>query len=138
MAENKKVLLFGVFDGLHKGHMYLLEESNKHGDVYVALPSDEVVEKIKNKKPVNNFEKRSTALLDTGLVKEVMKGDEEVGSWNIIEKIQPDKIILGYDQSREKSLIDDFLSAKSIDIEIVSLEPFEPETYKSSLLNSYE
>lgn len=138
MSENKKVLLFGVFDGLHKGHMYLLEESNKHGDVYIALPIDEVVERIKNKKPINDFEKRSIALLDTGLVKEVMKGDEELGSWNIIEKIQPDKIILGYDQETEKSFIYEFLSSKSLNTELISLEAFEPETYKSSLLNSYE
>ena len=36
----KKVLIAGTFDILHPGHIYLIQEAAKLGDVYVVVATD--------------------------------------------------------------------------------------------------
>ena len=48
---NKTVVMTnGLFDILHQGHIYLLNEAKKLGDIFVvAINSDESVKKIKRR-----------------------------------------------------------------------------------------
>jgi cytidyltransferase-like protein len=60
--RNKKVFVSGCFDMLHSGHVRFLEEAASHGDVYVALGSDQTVRDIKGRAPVNTESERKYML----------------------------------------------------------------------------
>jgi cytidyltransferase-like protein len=56
--RKKKVFVTGCFDMLHSGHVRFLQEAAGHGDVYVALGSDETVRELKGRAPVNTQSER--------------------------------------------------------------------------------
>ena len=44
--NSKKILIFGVFDGIHKGHLYFINEAKKQGGHLVAIVArDSIVKK---------------------------------------------------------------------------------------------
>ncbi|MGP8202086.1 MAG: adenylyltransferase/cytidyltransferase family protein [Limisphaerales bacterium] len=61
-ARKKKVFVSGCFDMLHSGHVRFLEEAARHGDVYVALGSDQTVRDLKGRAPVNTQSERKYML----------------------------------------------------------------------------
>ena len=96
----KKVMAFGVFDGLHDGHRYFLREAKKHGDYCIAVVArDSAVQEIKHRLPRDSAETRAKAIRDTGLADLVVIGDETQGSWEILRAHKPDVIALGFDQA---------------------------------------
>jgi len=129
-------LIFGVFDGLHKGHESLLEQARFRIDhLVVALPSDAVVEKLKGHPPSRSWNERADALRESGFVDDVMVGDDVESEYHVLDIVKPDVILLGYDQRELRNdLRRYFVTNPSRAIRVVVLEPFEPEHYKSSLL----
>jgi len=90
----KKVLVGGVFDILHFGHIQFLKKAKKLGDyLIVALESDENVRKIKGeKRPIHNQNQRREILESLKFVDEVislpeMKSDEDYK--NLVIKVKP-------------------------------------------------
>ncbi len=131
------VLLFGTFDGLHEGHKMMLKAAGKYGDhVVAALAPDEVVLRLKNRPPNLSFNEREAALRASGLVDEVLGSDRKEGTYAVLEKVKPDIVVFGYDQT---ALALDFLrfleeTGKKMPTKI--LEAFAPERYKSSLFRN--
>ena len=60
--RRKKVFVSGCFDMLHSGHVRFLEEAASHGDVYVALGSDQTVLELKGRAPVTSQSERKYML----------------------------------------------------------------------------
>jgi cytidyltransferase-like protein len=60
--RRKKVFVSGCFDMLHSGHVRFLEEAASHGDVYVALGSDQTVRELKGRAPVTSQSERKYML----------------------------------------------------------------------------
>ena len=132
----KKVLVFGVFDGLHQGHEFFLREAKKLGDfLIVVLARDEAVKILKNRIPKHSVEERIKTLKDSNLADEVLLGDSKIGEWKVLEKVKPDIIALGYDQDRLGQNLREFLKKSSLKIEIKSIGSCEPHLHKSSLVN---
>ncbi len=93
----KKVLVGGVFDILHFGHLQFLKNARGLGDyLVVALESDENVRKIKGeKRPIHTQNQRREILESLKFVDEVislpeMKSDEDYK--NLVIKIKPEII----------------------------------------------
>lgn len=134
-----KVLLFGTFDGLHEGHKTLLRSASAHGEeVIVALALDEVVERLKGRPPVQVFVEREEALQESGLVTDVVPGDDVEGGYAVIDRVAPDLIAFGYDQEALSRDFLEYLKKTGKKIPTVTLEAFEPTRYKSSLLRNEE
>ena len=126
-----RVLVFGTFDGLHEGHKAYLTQAKTFGDTIVAsVPDDKTVHALKRKLPKQSFEERKTALLASGLVQEVFVSDNTQGGYNVLDRAQPDTILVGYDQ-RE---IEQSLQKHPSQIPVHRAQPFHPDIYKSSLL----
>lgn len=129
----KKVLVFGTFDGLHPGHINFFEQAKKLGDyLVVVVGRDVTVNEVKGRFPKRSELLRLKAVQQCQLVNEAMLGN--IGNpYEIIKKIKPDIIALGYDQNSFSAGLPEYIKKEDLKIEIVRLKPYKPETYKSSL-----
>jgi len=132
----RKVIAFGTFDILHPGHLNFLKQAKGHGDFLVAVVGrDSNVLKIKGKQPKNSEHKRLLAVYNVPEVDLAVLGDEE-DPYKIIEEQKPDVICLGYDQDSYADRLEDELRKRGIKAEVVRLNPYMPEKYKSSKIYS--
>lgn len=145
-GEPRKVLVFGTFDGLHDGHKDFFRQAlsaSKGGQAYliVVVGRDSTVQKTKGKLPKYNEQERLKVVQECELVNEARLGNEpppgqKLDPYKIVEEIRPDIICLGYDQAFFADKLAEELPKRGLgNVEIKRLEAFEPEKYKSSLLN---
>ena len=129
-----KVVVFGTFDGLHPGHINFFEQAKKFGDyLVVVVGRDVTVNEVKGHFPKRSELLRLKAVKQCKLVDEAMLGN--IGNpYEIIKKIKPDIIALGYDQNSFTKNLPDYTKKENLNIEIVRLKAHNPETYKSSLI----
>lgn len=124
-----KVLIFGTFDRLHPGHRFVLDEAEKRGEMYVVVARDVNVQHFKGHAPQQSETERQKGIQDAYPRAHVLLG-HETDYLVPVHMVQPDCILLGYDQQLPPGIEEADLPCK-----IERLEPFEPEKYKSSLLN---
>ena len=100
---SKIVLVNGVFDVLHRGHIELLKYAKSIGDVlYVAIDSDERVRSIKgNNRPINNVEDRVYVLNAIKYVDKVFVFDTLDELRSLHRSISPDILVKGSDWDEE-------------------------------------
>jgi len=124
-------MVFGVFDGLHEGHKFLLTEAAKGcEELVVVVTPDETVKLLKKRFPKHPYSARSSAITQFNSSLKVIPGDEKPGQWTVLADHRPDMVFLGYDQ---QAIADEL---KKIDIPFTFLAPHHPHKYKSSLLDS--
>jgi FAD synthetase len=130
----KKVMVFGTFDILHQGHLFLFKKAKELSDeLYVIVAKDVNVEKFKKNLPKNNEQQRLENIKNIEEVNQVTLGDEN-DIYKIIEEIKPDIIALGYDQDEQN--LKNELEKRNLKIKIVRLEAFKEKKFKSSLLKN--
>lgn len=131
----KKVMIFGTFDGIHEGHRSLFRQAHTYGERLIAIVAqDATVAAVKGRPPRQGEQERLYALRKETHIDEAVLGDAD-DKHAVIRKYRPDVICLGYDQKNfidtlEKTLRDTGLH----NTKIIRLRPFKPETYKSSLI----
>jgi len=128
------VMAFGTFDLFHAGHENYLKQAKALGQyLIVVIARDETVKKIKGHEPEHNENERLKNVKMSGIADKVVlgyKGDK----YKVLKKFRPNTIALGYDQfvftqRLKKTLID-----LKLDADIIRLEPYFPQIYKSSLI----
>ena len=130
----KTVLTFGSFDHLHPGHIYYLTEAKSFGDKLVVIVArDKTIEEVKHQKPKYNEKERLSHVKALGMVDEAYLGSEG-DKYDIVEKIKPDIICLGYDQTAFTGELKGELEKRNLKAHIIRLRAFHPEKYKSSKL----
>ena len=135
MSGQRKVLVFGTFDGLHEGHLNFFKQAKEHGDYLVAVVGrDSTVERVKKKLPKYDQFERLLAVQKCGLVDYAKLGNEGVSVYEVLKQIKPDIICLGYDQFIFIDKLEDKIKEFGLDSQIVRLKPYKPEIYHSSLL----
>ncbi len=97
--KRKKVLVGGVFQIIHPGHLYLLEQAKKLGDVYVVVARDSNTKK----KLVVREGDRVKLVKSLFLVKTAVLGSKN-DFFKIVYKLKPDFILLGPDQTGLREL----------------------------------
>ena len=127
-----KVMCAGTFDKIHPGHLYFFSEAKKHGDrLIVVVSRDKTAEKFKGKKPIHNEKERLEAVRMLKIVDEAHLGRE--GSiFDIVKDIKPNVICLGYDQKVQKAQLEEELKKRSIAAQVVRIDAYMPNLYKSS------
>ena len=93
----KRVMVFGTFDTLHKGHLQFLKDAKKHGHLMVVVARDANVQKFKGKVPLHNEQERLKAIAELPFGHLTFLGSED-DIYRIVEDMKPDMICLGYDQ----------------------------------------
>lgn len=98
MRKRTTVLVFGVFDLLHPGHIYFLEHAKQCGDfLCVVISHDKRVLHEKKHAALFSHHERAQLVASLSMVDKVIIG-EKPGSDTLVKKIRPDIICLGYDQ----------------------------------------
>lgn len=122
--SKKIVFTNGCFDLLHKGHLDLLNQASKLGDILVVgLNSDQSVKKLKGvSRPIESQEIRKKNLLKNKFISDVIIF-EEMTPLNLIITIKPDILVKGGDYIKES-----IVGAKEIVkwggiVEIIKLTP---------------
>jgi cytidyltransferase-like protein len=64
-------MVSGCFDLLHSGHVAFLQEAAQLGDLYVCIGSDDTVNGLKGRRPVNSQQERKFMLEALKCVHEV-------------------------------------------------------------------
>jgi FAD synthetase len=130
----KKVMVFGVFDLLHPGHISFLKQAKKLGSfLIVSVARDVNVKKIKGKKPIFDEKKRMAHVKQLKLAKKVVLGGIK-DPWPHIKKEKPDIIALGYDQGSFVRNLPEQLRKHKIQAKVIRLKSFRPEVFKSSII----
>lgn len=132
----KTLLLFGTFDGIHDGHRRCFAQAKTLTDhLVISLPSDAMVEKLKGHLPRYTLKERTEGLQKEPLVDEVVLGDRDLGSYGVIDLVNPDAVALGYDQHALAEDIRSWAQTHRPQLQFIRLDSFQPEIHKSSKLN---
>jgi len=159
----KKIMIFGTFDGLHQGHInFFWQARNLHQNSFliVSIARDKNVLKIKGKLPFLNEKKRMILIKKSRLADKVILAGLKNHVPHIVKE-NPDVIALGYDQkvyvdkrgargrvlshtaSESKSHqgnpyvknLKKDLKNKGILVKIIRLKPYREKIYKNHLLH---
>jgi D-beta-D-heptose 7-phosphate kinase/D-beta-D-heptose 1-phosphate adenosyltransferase len=109
--ENKKIVFTnGCFDLLHAGHMYLLREAKKFGDVLiVAMNSDASVARLKGDgRPIVPQEDRADALAALECVDGLVVFDDP-DPMALLHLVRPDVLVKGDDYAESQVVGAEFL-----------------------------
>ena len=136
-ASKKIVLAGGVFDIIHPGHIHTLNAAKALGDVLVvAIATDKTAQKMKKRPPLHNQELRRELVSCLSMVDIAMIGHEE-DIFETVKEVNPNIIVLGYDQIHQEKFIDDGCKRINLDVEIVRLQSPVPELSSSEIEQKY-
>ena len=103
LRKDKKIVFTnGVFDVIHKGHIYYLQKAKKLGDILIlGLNTDASVKRIKgNDRPLNNEYDRAYVLNALYCIDYIVLFAEDTPI-ELIKTIQPDILVKGADYTIE-------------------------------------
>ena len=95
MSKRKTIADSGGFDPIHKGHVRMILDASKYGDVIVGLLSDKAVTSYK-KLPQINYKQREIVLKNIKYVKSIIP-QYEIDYTRNLNKIKPDYVVHGDD-----------------------------------------
>lgn len=102
--KERKTVVFtnGCFDLLHRGHLHLLREAKKRGDILVvALNSDRSVKAIKGpERPIFPDSERAELIAALEMVDYVTCFDEP-DPYEVIRELKPDVLVKGGDWPKD-------------------------------------
>ena len=127
------VICAGTFDHIHPGHIDFLKQAKALGDkLTVIIARNDNVKRIKKRMPDNNEMVRKAEVEKTGIPDNVILGSAGQNLFSILNDLKPDIVALGYDQHVSEDSIKKHLASANV----VRLNPFHPEKYKSSYLRT--
>jgi len=117
-------MVFGTFDGMHKGHLDYFKQAREYGDYLIAVVArDDTVKEVKGRFPKKNEKKRFSEV-EKCVDKAILGSARD--KYKAIKEHKPDVVCLGYDQ---KNFVE---GLKNFDVEIKRMDAYKPEKYKSS------
>ncbi|WP_458721193.1 adenylyltransferase/cytidyltransferase family protein [Candidatus Nitrosocosmicus sp. R] len=132
----KVVLVGGVFDLLHVGHIHTLKSAKLLGDVLIiVVATDSTVSSLKKNRKIYHDEKSRLELVSS--IKFVDKAviGRKKSIYDTVEFVRPDIIALGYDQIHDEVAMKKNCFDRGLNLDVVRLSSPLPEL-KSSLIKS--
>ena len=130
-----RIMVFGTFDILHKGHLNFFKQARKLSPtpyLIVSVARDLNVQKIKGRKPDATEKQRLAAIKKCTLVDKSVLGGKKKHIPHILKE-KPDVIALGYDQRAYVKNLKNLLKKKGLKVKVARLKAFYPKIYKSRL-----
>jgi FAD synthetase len=120
-----RVMATGVFDLLHIGHIHFLTEARRLGDeLVVVVARDSTARRFKHE-PIMGEASRVQLIASLKPVDRAILGHEGGSIYDILEEVQPDIIVLGFDQIHNEDKILEECRKRGLRTKVVRLPKFE-------------
>lgn len=101
-----RVMAVGVFDLLHAGHLHYLEQARALGNHLTVVVAHDDTVRARKHEPVTNHDLRKRMVEGLKPVDAAIIGNSpDVSIFEILPKVNPDIIALGYDQEHAEDSI---------------------------------
>ena len=102
----RKVMAVGVFDLLHAGHLHYLQQAKSLGNHLTVVVAHDDTVRLRKHEPVTNHDLRRRMVDGLKPVDDAIIGNPpDVSIFEILPKVNPDIIALGYDQEHAEDSI---------------------------------
>ncbi len=126
------VFVAGAFDGLHVGHQWLLSVAAQLGAVRCIVGRDVTIFRLKGEAPKveesDRLERVKGELAAYGSAHTARLGNASGDRMSTLKQINPDRVLLGYDQRFTEEEIIKALP----NVQVVRASAYAPEYFKSS------
>lgn len=132
----KVVLVGGVFDLIHPGHIHTLKAAKAQGDVLiVVIARISTAAMIRKDRRIYHDEKLRAELVSSLRLVDLAVLGQEGTLYETVENIKPDVIALGYDQAHSEKEIAENCQKRNLKVRIVRLNTPVPTTKSSEIKN---
>lgn len=114
----------GVFDILHYGHLYYLQEAKKLGDELIVVIARDSTVRRRKREPIMPEELRMKMVQELKPVDRAVLGHED-NPYKTVEEIKPAIIALGYDQEHDEEVLKKELSKRGLDVKVVRIGKYD-------------
>lgn len=131
------VLAGGVFDIIHPGHIYTLNEAKELGDILVVVvATNNTAVKMKKRSPLHSQELRQELVRSLLMVDLCLIGQEN-DIFKTVNHVRPQIIALGYDQIHQEKFIIDGCKKINLDAKVARLKSPIPDSSSSKIQKEY-
>jgi FAD synthetase len=128
------VLVGGVFDLIHPGHIHTLKAAKSHGDILVVVVArtSTAIKINKNRRIYHNENMRKELVSSLSFVDLAVIGKEGT-LYDTVEYVKPDIIALGYDQAHSEKDVAYNCQIRNLNVRVIRLNTPMPGTKSSSI-----
>ena len=130
----KVVLVGGVFDVIHPGHIHTLKAAKQHGDVLVVVVArTSTAAKLKKGRKIYHDEDLRKELVSSLAFVDLAIIGSQVSLYDSVERVSPDIIALGYDQIHSEKEISQNCKDRNLSVRIIRLNTPVPGIKSSQI-----
>ncbi|MDQ3969115.1 MAG: FAD synthase [Thermoproteota archaeon] len=130
----KVVLVGGVFDLIHPGHIHTLKAAKAEGDVLVVVVARQsTAQKIKKYRKIYHDEKLRRDLVTSLNFVDLALIGKEGTLYDTVEYVRPNVIALGYDQAHSEKDIAENCKKRNLNVQVIRLSTPVPGSKSSKI-----
>jgi FAD synthetase len=130
----KVVLVGGVFDLIHPGHIHTLKAAKAEGDVLVVVVARQsTAQKIKKNRKIYHDEKLRRDLVTSLNFVDLALIGKEGTLYDTVEYVKPNVIALGYDQAHSEKDISENCKKRNLNVQVIRLSTPIPGSKSSKI-----
>jgi cytidyltransferase-like protein len=128
------VLVGGVFDLIHPGHIHTLKAAKSHGDVLVVVVArTSTAMKINRDRRIYHNENMRRELVSSLSFVDLAIIGKEGTLYDTVEYVKPDIIALGYDQAHSEKDVAYNCQIRNLNVRVIRLNTPMPGTKSSNI-----
>ena len=128
------VLVGGVFDLIHPGHIHTLKAAKAQGDVLVVVVARQsTAQKIKKYRKIYHDEKLRRDLVTSLNFVDLALIGKEGTLYDTVEYVKPNVIALGYDQAHSEKDIAENCKRRNLNVQVIRLSTPIPGSKSSKI-----
>ena len=130
----KVVLVGGVFDLIHPGHIHTLKAAKAEGDLLVVVVARQsTAQKIKKYRKIYHDEKLRRDLVTSLNFVDLALIGKEGTLYDTVEYVKPNVIALGYDQAHSEKEIAENCKKRNLNVQVIRLSTPVPGSKSSKI-----
>lgn len=130
----KVVLVGGVFDLIHPGHIHTLKAAKAEGDILVVvIARTSTAMKIRGKRKIFHDEVLRQELVSSLSFVDLAIIGREGTLYDTVEYVKPDTIALGYDQAHTEKDVAENCAKRNLNVRVIRLNTPIPTTKSSTI-----
>jgi FAD synthetase len=128
-----RVMATGVFDLLHPGHLYFLNEARKLGDeLIVVVARDQTARRLKHEPYVPEHLRREMVESLKPVDRAILGSATDI--YQTVVEERPDIIALGYDQHFDEKEVERECARRGVKVKVVRLGPLTHDVLASRMI----